>query len=93
MYLSMNRLLAYQVPNVLEFGATILPGTSPGLPSFSASNLVENLNRRTCGNNLKPFASLDTVATFESCFKTTHSELASESHFMVVGIDLQYSYV
>ena len=34
LYLSMNRMVVYQVPNLLEYGATILPGTSAGQPLF-----------------------------------------------------------
>lgn len=92
-YLAMNRLIAYRVPNLLEFGATILPGTSAGLATFLAQNLVENINRRSCGNNFKPFVGLDTQATFDSCFKTSQIELGPQGHIMVVGIDLQHSHV
>ena len=84
---------AYQIPNLLQFGATVIDGP-PTLVSYSSQNLIENLQSRSAGLDLK--ARLDdngTLATYDTCMKTTKALMESSNHIFVLGIDLGKTYM
>ena len=55
-------------------------------------NLIQNLEVRSAGNGFKPFSDDTNQVSYESCFKTTDVELASNNHQLVLGVDLGRSY-
>ena len=60
-----------------------------GDSKWAASNLLSNLSTRTSGNDLEAVIGLNkSLASFESCFKTTDVELASADHKLVLTFDL-----
>ena len=89
---NLHQLRVYQVPNLLNmFKKTIkiISAPDPKEDKYKANEIIDNLTRRSSGNNLK---ALETWAgkrsEFESCFKTTDVQLGPIGHKMVITIDL-----
>ena len=55
-------------------------------------NLITNLNVRSPGNSVKPYYDGSNAVTYESCFKTSQTELAGNNHLLVLGVDLGRSF-
>ena len=61
-----NEIRVYEVPSLFEEYAgqvTVSADTSPSVSDFEAQNLLDNLQNRSCGNNLK---AIKVEATFGS---------------------------
>lgn len=78
------------MPNLLQvYNARITEDTSASLKGFEAINLTRNLAARTCNDEYSPL--LDQWGTrgfYNSCFKTTESQLWLTGHHLTLGIDL-----
>ena len=49
-----NGIRVYQTPNLLQvFPVTLTSDTSVGVTGFEASNLIQNFENRSCGNDHK----------------------------------------
>ena len=61
---------------------------------YAATNIISNLNSRTMGNDKKPLLDADsTLASYESCYRTTDKELIFNMHKMEVTVNLGKSFM
>ena len=82
--------------NLLQtVGAAITSDSSACDPAYPASNLVSNLDNRSCYYEWKPIIDEDaTPAAYDSCLLSYESILSAHGHKFVLGFELaQMSFV
>ena len=80
---TINEIKAYEVTNLLNYGAKIFKAPDATATSKTAENLINNLSVRSPGNTIKPIVDdQGNRATFESCFVTNDSILGSNSNHL-----------
>ena len=99
-----NEIRVYEVPNLFEEYAgqvTVSADTSPSVSGFEAQNLLDNLQNRSCGNDLpaiKVEASYGSYGspsvnpvylTQESCYEVTEAQLAASGYLFVLGFQFE----
>ena len=77
----------YNLLQVVE--ASITPDTSPCTTDSKTTNLITNLDKKSCGPDFSPVTSLNTPdTTIKSCLRSDESLLHANNDRFVLGIDL-----
>ena len=90
----MTSIRPYQVTNLLEYGATITEAPPSSETNHVAENLITNLSSRGVKFSDKPYIDdSGNTANHYSCYRISHSDMATVGHQFVLTIRLAKSYM